>query len=79
MFYGRRTPVARAIQAALGGGVDSAGSPRPVPRLVPTEIEQAPGTLDRQRPDTTFARTARQARPDTTRRDSARAAGVRRP
>lgn len=70
---------ARAIQAALGGGVDSAGSPRPVPRLVPGEIEQAPGTLDRQRPDTTRARTARQLRPDTARRDSARAAGVRRP
>ena len=47
---------ARAIQAALGGGVDSAGSPRPAPQLVPREVEQAPGTLDRQRPDTTLFR-----------------------
>ncbi|GLC23908.1 DUF4142 domain-containing protein [Roseisolibacter agri] len=70
---------ARAIQSALGGGVDSAGSPRPVPQLRPAEIFQAPAQLDQQRPDTATARSQRQVRPDTTRRDSARATGVRRP
>ena len=57
---------ARSIQAALGGGVDSSGSPWPAPRLAPTEIRQAPGTLDQQRPDTLVGRTSRRMRPDTT-------------
>jgi putative membrane protein len=63
---------ARAIQTALGGGVDSAGSPWPAPRLAPTEIRQSAGALDQQPPDTLIGRTARTSRPDTTRSDTTR-------
>lgn len=70
---------ARAIQAALGGGVDSGGSPVPAPRLTPSEVNQTAGSLDRRPPDTTVAPTAHRVRPDTVRRDSARRDSVRRP
>jgi putative membrane protein len=61
---------ARAIHAALGGGVDSGGSPMPVPRLTPSEINQAAGSLDKRPPDTTVTPTAHRVRTDTVRRDS---------
>ncbi|MGZ8375667.1 MAG: DUF4142 domain-containing protein [Gemmatirosa sp.] len=64
--------LARAIQDALGGGVDSSGSPMPVPRLTPSAINQAAGSLDRRPPDTTVTPTAHRVRPDTVRRDSVR-------
>jgi putative membrane protein len=64
--------LARAVQVALGGGVDSAGSPKPMPRLTPSEINQAAGSLDRRPPDTTVTPTAHRVRPDSIRRDSVR-------
>jgi putative membrane protein len=64
--------LARALQDALGGGVDSSRSPVPAPRLTPSAINQAAGSLDRRPPDTTVTSTAHRVRPDSVRRDSVR-------